>query len=316
MRRTVRLALVFALLAASASAQAWRSGSGRLYGRVTDEQGKPIEGAVVKLFLPEANGGTDLKTNAKGEWALGGIASGVWQIDFAKPGFEPRHITVNVSQMTRIPEIAIALKKVAADPNEVIAGEVAKAKALIDQKKYDEALQLYQKLQAQYPTANRLWLAVAQVYHAQGAYDREIDSLKQYLQKDPENVEIKLLTGAEMIARGDAAEGRQLLDSIDDSKVTEGAVFLNVGITLLNQGKPADALFFFDKTINRFPDYPDGYYYRGITALQIGTTTSASDKQAADKYYQAAKADLTKFVQMAPNAPEAATAKQMLDRLK
>jgi regulator of sirC expression with transglutaminase-like and TPR domain len=55
--------------------------------------------------------------------------------------------------------------------------------------------------------------------------------------------------------------------------------------------------------VTRFPQNADGYYYRGLTNLQL----SKND---------AAKADLTKFLEMAPNAPEAATAKGILDKLK
>ena len=127
---------------------------------------------------------------------------------------------------------------------------------------------------------------------------------------------MKLLTGGIMLSKGNPEEGKQLLASIDDSKVTEPAAFLNAGITLLNQNKPKDAAIFFDKTVNRFPQYPDGYYYRGITSLQIGTALRPDDQAGGDKILQAAKADLTKFLELAPTAPEAAAAKKILEQLK
>jgi hypothetical protein len=68
--------------------------------------------------------------------------------------------------------------------------------------------------------------------------------------------------------------------------------------------------------VNRFPEYPDGYYYRGITNVQLGTMLRPDDQAAGDKLLQAAKADLAKFVQMAPDAPEAAAAKKILEQLK
>jgi regulator of sirC expression with transglutaminase-like and TPR domain len=55
--------------------------------------------------------------------------------------------------------------------------------------------------------------------------------------------------------------------------------------------------------VARFPQYADAYYYRGITELQLAKT-------------DAARADLTKFIEMAPAAPEAATAKGILDKIK
>ena len=51
------------------------------------------------------------------------------------------------------------------------------------------------------------------------------------------------------------------------------------------------------------PQAPDAYYYRGLAEVQL--------EKSAD-----AKADLSKFLELAPNAPEAATAKGLLEKLK
>ena len=103
--------------------------------------------------------------------------------------------------------------------------------------------------------------------------------------------------------KGNAEESRQIMATLDESKITTPSTLLNIGIGMLNAKKPDQALVWFDKTVARFPQYPDAYYYRGITKLQEGKT-------------DAAKTDLTKFVEMAPNAPEAATAKAILEKLK
>ena len=62
-------------LAAPAFAQDWK-GMGRLEGRVLDPDGKPLPDVTVKLNLPSRGGGTTIKTDKKGHWAIGGIASG------------------------------------------------------------------------------------------------------------------------------------------------------------------------------------------------------------------------------------------------
>jgi tetratricopeptide (TPR) repeat protein len=312
--RTVLVSFALLALAAGASAQGWR-GQGHVNGKVTDESGKPLDGVQVKVFLPEQNGGTDTKTNGKGEWAVGGISRGGWQIDFLKPGYEPRRISAQVDELARMPPIEIVMKK-AVDPNEVIAADLKKASALVADKKFAEAQAVYADLLAKYPQATQLEIQIARAYDAEGAYDKEIEHLKKYIEKDPSNVGMKLLTGGIMLSKGNPEEGKQLLASIDDSKVTEPAAFLNAGITLLNQNKPKDAAIFFDKTVNRFPQYPDGYYYRGITSLQIGTALRPDDQAGGDKILQAAKADLTKFLELAPTAPEAAAAKKILEQLK
>jgi tetratricopeptide (TPR) repeat protein len=318
MVRTSRLwlvALAVVALSAGVAAQGWR-GQGRMAGKVTDEAGKPIEGVTVRLYLPSVRGGTDLKTDKKGEWAIGGVAGGMWQIDLIKDGYETRRLSMDVQELEHKPAMQIFMKKAAPDPNEVIAGDMKRAAGLLGEQKFAEARAIYADLLSKYPQAFQILLSMARAYHLEGAHDKEIEEIKQYLEKDPNNVEIKLLAGSEMISKGNAEEGKQLLASIDESKIAEPAVFLNVGINLLNQNKPKDAMTFFDKTVTRFPTYPDGYYYRGIAELQIGSALRPDDQTEGDKFLQAGKADLTKFVEMAPNAPEAATAKKMLEQLK
>lgn len=312
---TAAAALIVLALAATVAAQGWR-GQGRVSGKVTDEADKPMEGVTVKLFLPSGNGGVDAKTNKKGEWAVAGISRGAWQVDFLKEGYEPRRISVNVEELARIPAIEIVMKKAAPDPNQVIAGELKRASGLVAEKKYDEAQAIYADLLAKYPQAFQLELSIARAYHAQGAHDKEIDHLKSYIEKDPNNVEIKLLTGAEMIQKGNPDEGKALLATVDDSQVKEAAVFVNVGINLVNQNKPKDAMPFFDKAITRFPDSPDAYYYRGLAELQIGSATRPDNQAEGDKLLAAGKADLQKFLEMAPTAPEAEAAKKLLEQLK
>ena len=107
MKQAFIVVLALILCASVASAQSWR-GMGRVSGKVMDEEGKPIEGVTVKLNLPNA-GGTQIKTNKKGEWQIGGLSRGEWQIDFELPPYEPRRITVSVAELSRVPLVEIKL---------------------------------------------------------------------------------------------------------------------------------------------------------------------------------------------------------------
>jgi tetratricopeptide (TPR) repeat protein len=318
MRSNLRAGMVtFIVLAfaAAASAQGWR-GQGHVNGKVTDESGNPLEGVVVKMVLPSEKGTVDTKTNKKGEWSIGGIGRGNWQVDFEKAGYETRRISVPVDELSRQPSIPTTMKLAAPDANKIIADGLATANGYIKERKFAEAQAVFADLMAKYPQAYQLELQIARAYDGEGDYDKEIDHLKKYIEHDPNNIAVKLLTGSVMIAKGNSDEGKALLQTIDDAKVPEAAVFVNAGITLLNKNKPKDALIFFEKAVSRFPDSPDGYYYRGITQLGIGSSISADDKAAGDKLIQAGKADLTKFLAMAPNAPEAEAAKKMLESVK
>jgi Tfp pilus assembly protein PilF len=289
-------------LAAAASAQDWR-GSGRLAGTITDDAGKPVEGAVVKAQMVGSTGSTQAKTNKKGEWALNGISGGQWNLDFEKDGYETSRITATVQEHATNPPVTTKLKKAAANPNVALQADLKQAADLMAQQKYADARAIYEGILAKHPEATQLEPYIARTYYAEHQLDPAIEHLRKATAADPNNVEVKMLLANLLAEKGNADESRQLMASIDDSKITDPTVLLNIGIGLLNQKKPEDALGWFDKVVTRFPQNADGYYYRGLTSLQL----SKND---------AAKADLTKFLELAPNAPEAATAKGILDKLK
>jgi Tfp pilus assembly protein PilF len=297
--RHALIALLAVLICVSvASAQSWR-GMARVSGKVMDEQGNPIEGVTVKLNLPNA-GGTEIKTNKKGEWQIGGIARGEWQLDFELSPYEPRRITVSVAELTRVPPVEIKLKL---DINEVIRTEVVKAADLISKGQYAEARKVYEGVLAKYPSAYRLEPYLARTYYLEKNYDEAIKHMKIAIEKDPSDIENKLRLGNILMETGRMEEGRQLLNTVDDSVVKDPAVFVNVGISLMNQNKQDEALAYFEKGIKNFPAVGDSYYYRGLIRLQKGDTAGT-------------KADFTKFLELSPNAPEAAAARKALEQIK
>jgi tetratricopeptide (TPR) repeat protein len=281
-------------------------GMGRVAGKVTDESGKGIEGVTVRGTIAAGGSPVTTKSNSKGDWVLAGIAPGTWNIDFEKAGWEPRNISVPVVELTMNPPIQVKLKPAAAraDPNVEIRAEMERAATLMNQRKFADARAIYESLLAKYPDLYQLHPAIARTWHGDKNLDKTIEHLRIASEKMPDSVETKLLLGNTLVEAGKTDEGKQILSTIDSSKITDPAVFLNVGITLVNQGKAVDALTYFDQVVTRFPAQADGYYYRGITYLQLQKTAEA-------------KADLEKFVGLAsPDAPELPMAKKILEQLK
>src|SRR5262249_36632297 len=89
------------------SAQDWK-GKGRVDGWVKDPNGQPIADAKVELSRA-AGGGTSVKTNAKGYWAVLGLIGGNWNVDVSAPGFEPRRVSVAISVANRVAPMHIRL---------------------------------------------------------------------------------------------------------------------------------------------------------------------------------------------------------------
>lgn len=302
------LPLLAALLfVTAAAAQDWR-GMGRVGGKVVDDDGKPVAGVAIKATLPRSgNRGPESKSNAKGEWAVGGIAGGEWALEFTRDGFETRTITVPVMEASRLPPMEIRLTRLAppvADPNVEIREKLIEAAELMNTKQFAQARTIYEDLAAKYPQVKQFRPLVARSYYGEGNKPAAIEHLRKALAEDPANVEVTLLLGNTLMEVGQADESRKILASIDESKITDPTVLLNAGIALLNDKKHDEAVQWFDKAVIGFPSHPDGYYYRGITYLSLGKTPEA-------------KADLEKYVSLAPaDAPELATAKKILESLK
>ena len=301
------LGLLLALSVADAGyAQGWR-GMGRVAGTVVDEDGKPIEGVTVKATLPSAdNQGPEETSNRRGEWAIGGIARGNWALDFIKEGYETKSISVSISEYQRIPPIQIVLTKAApvVDPNEVIKQKLVEAAGLMNARQFADARAIYEDLSAQYPAVTQFEPLIARTYYGEGNRAKAIEHLRSAAARDPDNVEVTLLLGNMLVEEGKVEEGRQFLESVDKSEVGDPVIYLNVGIEMINQGRHADAVTWFDKAIARFPDHPDAYYYRGISKLSLGNPADA-------------KVDLEKFVSLAqPDAPELVTARKILESIK
>ncbi len=274
-----------------------------------DATGQPIEGVTVKAVMPSSQnrGPGESRTNGKGEWAVGGLANGEWALDFVKGGYESRSISVPVSESGNRRPIEIRLKKKAApppDPNAEIKTRLTEAAAKMNAKQFAEARAIYEELSAKYPEVKQFRPLIARTYYGEGNKAAAIEQLRKASAEDPENVEVRLLLGTTLMEEGKSDDARQILSSVDESTITDPAVFLNIGIGLINDRKHAEAVPWFDKAIARFPQQPDGYYYRGISYLTLGKTAEA-------------KSDLEKYTSIAPaDAPELATAKQILSSIR
>lgn len=305
--------LLFAFFAAlPARAQDWR-GSGRVDGYVKDQNGQPIADAKVQLARGESGGGPSIKTDKKGYWAVLGLASGSWNVDISAAGFETRKITINVSERKRIADIQLQKSAAAAQANpEVDAGAKAGAEAvaavtegnkLLMDKKYAEARTQYEKAVALLPPNAGLWKGIAQTYHGEGNDPKTVEALKKAAELDPSDTDSRLLLASLLVEQGQVDEGKTILESLPAGSVKDPAIYVNLGIVFMNKKKPEDASAYLTKAVELDPTQADSYYYRGLAYVQA--------KKNAE-----AKADFKKYLELAPNGPEAKEVKEMLRALK
>ncbi len=230
----VMMALAACLaMAGPAQAQEWR-GTGRVGGYVLDENRQPIADVTVKAVLPSSQnrGPEPSKSKANGEWAVGGLSRGGWALDFMKEGYETRSISVPVSEVGRLKPLEIIMKKavVVVDAGAVMKEKLTEAAALMNASKFAEARAIYEALSAEHPTIKEFKPLIARAYYGEGDKEKAIALLREVSAGDPENVEVRLLLGTLLMESGKTEEARTMLASVDDAKVQDPTVLLNIGI--------------------------------------------------------------------------------------
>lgn len=108
--RAVGMLAISMLLSTTVSAEAQMRGIGRVLGSVVDESGEVLDGVVIKA--PFTGGTLDAKSDAKGNWLLGGLGRGEWKVSFSKAGYKPLTLKVTiVKELDRLQPVKIVLKK-------------------------------------------------------------------------------------------------------------------------------------------------------------------------------------------------------------
>ncbi len=302
--RLLSIVCLSLLLAAAAAAQS--RGNLRISGRVLDATGAPVADAQVRAAKkgeaqPEV---FTAKTNSKGEYSMNGLAAGEWIIEATKDGVGVQEASATLAENVRTTTVDITIKKPEpkVDPSVEINSEHQRAIGLAQSGKIPEARKIYEDLLVKYPTVYQLHAMLANMYAAEGNSAKGIEEIKIALEKEPENVDYKVLQGELMMDAGDKEGAAKVLASVDITKVKDPRAFINLAINDINAGKHAEAVDLLTKLIAQFPNDKSLLYYRG-RAYIVATRLPE------------AKADLEAFLAAAPTAPQAADAKKLLDQL-
>lgn len=316
--------LVIAGLLASTvplSAQAW-AGRGRLQGEIRDEQGKPIEGAKITLRKgtervdPKADGPKPLTTNKNGKWQTLGLAQGAWGILIEKDGYMPSEGQVQVNEFAVAQPINIVLKPI---PKEVMqqaeqASGNAQAKAAFEQGnadlqagRYAQARTNFEKglslLEQKDPAIQVSVLrAIADSYSREGNTEKAIESLKKALEIDPNDAASLQVIATVLVNSGREKEAEAYIARLPEGTKIDPNSMLNVGIKLYNEKDFNGAVERFDRVVQENPELATAYYYRGLAYLALNKTAEA-------------KADFQKLLDLEPNHPNAADAREFIKSL-
>ncbi len=303
-RRLVPLAVAIATCM-PAAAQDWK-GMGRMEGRVTDASGAPLAGVTVKLVLPERGGGTNVTTDRKGRWVLGGIAAGTWHIDFERAGYAGRKVSVNLpAESSRLAPLEVRLEKAAArGPAPETRQAFERAESAYKEGRFAEARVEYAKLLALRPDlAPRIHQQIGFAWIQEKQPGKAVEELEQVLLAEPDNVQVRAIAAQAALEGGMADKGRALLAALPDGAIRDPDAFYNIGVNFVNAGQAEDGVLYFTKAVGLDPGYVDGYYQRALAFLKLGRTAEC-------------RADFEKVVALSPDGPQVELARKALAQIK
>jgi len=275
MKKSILIMLGILLIAGMLPAQNWK-GKGRLEGTVTDETGAPLAGVKIKLTFVKDNEGFEVVTEADGVFHANWIRKGAWNIDFFKPGYEMKALSISANEYTKNEPITIALKKASGIVlTDEIKDELNKANDLFDQKNYPGAIELYTTIITANPEIYILYKNIGNCYFAQEQYDKAEESYLKILEKEPTNADAMVLIGNTYANRNNLEKAMEWYGKIDVEKITDATVLVNIGINYVNMGKSEDALKYFKQAVVVNPNDLDALYRLGLAYISAADSDDA-----------------------------------------
>jgi tetratricopeptide (TPR) repeat protein len=309
------LALVAGLAVAT---PALAQSTGMVKGVVNDDKGQPVDGAKVSI---EMNGGTgrryESKTNKKGEYIQIGLSGGSYKITAEKDKLGSAPVTVNVrANATAQADLVLgvasaAASKEAAEKNAQLKKVFEEGVALSSAGKHDEAIAKFNEAigvsASCYDCYNNIGYSYAQKKDwekAEAAYKKSTE-----LKPDDATAHSGLATvyNAERkfdLAAEEGAKATQLAGNLSSGGGGGSAdAQYNQGVILWNSGKIADAKKAFEGAVAANPNHAEAHYQLGMALVNEGNMAGAAT-------------EFETYLKLAPEGPNAATAKSLVAQLK
>jgi tetratricopeptide (TPR) repeat protein len=301
-------ALVVAVLLAAAPLHA--IGQGRILATVVDTSGAPVAGAQVVLTRPGTSYKQDKKTDNKGTVTLIVLdATQEYLIHLEKEGFTPYEEKVKPKLEDTL-RVTYTLEPAAKATPAALSGEnqavTAYNEGVTKLQAGDKAAAIphfeeAEKLNPKLPEAPAI---LAELYLDQGKNAEAVAAAERYLALKPNDARGLSVEYDAYLALGDTAKADVALEAlIQAAPGHDTAVrLLNKGVKLFNDAKVEDASKIFERVLTIDPTLAKTHYMLGLSYANSGETEKA-------------KEHLAKFLEMAPNDENAATAKEMLEYL-
>ena len=301
-RVTVVLAAVALLVGADAFAQ-----RGSLRGKLVGENGQPVEGVVCTVELSEGGRSTKATTKKDGSFVRGGLRPGVYTITCEKEGYRPLPLQTQVSGFDQADlgeHIMYGLK-----PGELSAAEAERANELLkqfnlsaDSGDNQATLDALLELDKMMPDNAEVNFNIAGTYEKMGNDDKALEHYKKAAELKPEFFDAWLSVADIYGKRQQWADAQVNMKKALDLKA-DPVVAFNYSVYAQNAGDTAAAKMGYEKVLELDPTRAIAYYQLGLIAV------NEADNDTAIAHFE-------KFLELAPDDPQAEAAKGVIDALK
>lgn len=305
------VALVLAVGVPSALAQA---SSGRMSGRVLDEEREPLAGAAILAEAPDRNGVVQrIESTADdgGRFSIIGLTSGQWRVSATLDGYEATPLVIQVSQ-SGVAEASFTMIRVLSAFERMIGEESLEgldadaleadlqgADAALDAQEFDQAIAAYSKLLELLPHFTFLHLSVGNAHRGKGDYEAALASYEQLVGDPDRGEQAKVEIARTRLAMGDLDAAAGLVNA--GANATREDLY-NLGEVDFARGDVDAAAGWYEKATMVDPNWEKPWYKLALVALNKG------DMETAKQNFQ-------KVVDIAPNSEDGAQAQATLSAL-
>ncbi len=347
MKRQITSYLLAILLLALLTPAAWaQSGTAYIHGVVKDTQGKPVAGAILHLQNKDTGRKYDnIKTDKSGEFRALGIQTGTYSLEVTKDGATIYHIdttrlaggenTIDLDlqkeQARQATEMSPEQKKAIEEQQKEAAKikglneSLAAAKAAEDAGNPQQAVQILTQASQVDPSQPLVWMRLADAERGLGktqtdlterkaTYGRAVEDYKKAIALKPQGAFYNNM-GDALAKSGDfdgAIAAYKEAANLDPANAA--MYYFNEGAVLTNSGKVDLANQAFDKAIAADPSKAEAYYQKAVNLMGDPSKVTVGKDGRMTAPPEVAQ-NLNKYLELAPNGPNAEAAKQLLTAL-
>lgn len=345
MRNRFFLGLLLASILLGAAVLGWaQAESATVQGSVVDQQGQPVADAVVTFHGANFGASFAVKTDKKGAFFKIGARADLYHVTVTKDGQpigEMNRVQVAYGENPSLkittgspaapaaaaPSSTVALtppqkqaleelqKQAAASApkknDKAVADKMQAGQAALTARNFDQAVSLFTEVTAMDPMNEGAWAQLGFCYAQTGKNDLAVPALEKAVALNPsyggyhQNLAIAYAKSGKM----DEALA-ELASAVQADPPNAGRYYMYTGLLLAQEKKTEPAVAAYDKAIAVDPNLADAYYFKGLTLMDQaqqsdGKLTAPAGTVEAFK----------KYLQLQPNGPRAASAREALTRL-